>query len=78
MLSTPNEDTAVFEVAVYNREVRALVKENRSHNLFGDNWADLHVQGIAARNEAEARALVLQRYRPEEGFVIAEVTRRPG
>jgi hypothetical protein len=76
METMTSRGTSVFDVGVYNREVRALVKENRSHNLFADNWADVHVHGVPARNEEEARALILERYKPEEGFVIAKVTRR--
>lgn len=78
MLSQTTPGTSVFDVGVYNREVRALVKENRSHNLFADNWADVHVHGVTARTEEEARATILERYKPEEGFVIAKVTRRRG
>ena len=63
----------VYLVSIYNKIVRAMVKENKSHNFFADKWADIHTQGVIAKNEREARKKMTNRYPPEEGFVIESV-----
>ncbi|MBO34299.1 MAG: hypothetical protein CMM74_15210 [Rhodospirillaceae bacterium] len=70
MLHPPVNGGKVFEVSIYNRDVRALVKESQSHGYFDDRWADLHVHNIIASNETEARALVAEHFPPTDGFVI--------
>ena len=72
MHSSPNR--RLYEVALYNKEVRALVKENRSHSLFDDQWADLQLRDVIAHDEGEARKIIAQRFPPEDGFVIEQVT----
>ncbi len=74
MLHLPNTGHKMFEVAIYNKKVRALVKENKSHSFFDDYWADLQVRDVVARNETEARRLIAERFRPEDGFVVKDVT----
>ncbi len=64
-----------FEVSLYNKEVRALVKENKSHGVYEDHWADRHIHGIIARDAREARALAQQRYPKKDGFVIEAIVR---
>lgn len=70
MLHSPAGGQTVFEVAIYNKVVRALVKENQSHWHFDDQWADLQIRDVTARDEAEARKLVGEQYPADEGFVI--------
>ena len=64
----------VYEVALYNKEVRAMVKENRSHTFFDDQWADTQLRDVIAQDEGEARAIITTRFPPEDGFVIEQVT----
>ena len=66
-----------YLVAIYNKAVRALVKENQSHFFFDDQWADIHTQDVAAISEAEARSKMAARYPPEEGFVIESIVTSP-
>ena len=73
MLQVPNKGRKAFEVAIYNKEVRAMVKENLSHSYFDDYWADVQVRDVVARDEAEARVLIAQRFPPEDGFVIQDL-----
>tara|TARA_B100000405_G_scaffold207673_1_gene146167 strand:- start:141 stop:374 length:234 start_codon:yes stop_codon:yes gene_type:complete len=60
----------VYEVAIYNKDVRSLVKDNQSHILFDDNWADAQVHDVVAKNESQAREMIAERYPPGDGFVI--------
>ncbi len=41
----------VFEVELHNQAVRECVKENRSHEIFDDRWADVQIHEVAASNE---------------------------
>lgn len=75
MLQLPiNGHHHVFEVSLYNRDVRTMVKENQHHNFFDDQWADVHVRNVTARDETEAVSIIVKRFPPEEGFVIQQVT----
>ena len=73
MLQMPNNGRMAFEVALYNKEVRAMVKENQSHSYFDDYWADIQVRDVVARDESEARLLIAERFPPEDGFVIQDL-----
>lgn len=72
-LYCPKSGCRTFGVSLYNADVRSLLKDNRSHALFHDDWANEHCQRVTARNEEEARALTYARFRPEEGFIITEI-----
>ena len=73
MLHRPEAGNRVYEVSLYNKDVRALVKENRSHSFYEDRWADIQKYDVCARDEADARAKVGRKYTPEDGFVIQSV-----
>lgn len=62
-----------YLVTVYNKAVRALLKENRSHAFFSDLWADAHTQNVSAPSEADAHREAARRYPPEQGFVIERI-----
>ena len=63
-----------FEFALYNRDVRAAVKENQSHALLGDHWADVQVQDVRAHDEFEARTKIAERFPPDLGFVVEDLS----
>lgn len=65
--------THMYLVTFYNRDVRALVKDNQSHTIFEDHWADIHTQDVCAADEKEARDKIASRFPPEDGFVIETV-----
>lgn len=73
MLRQPFGSHTVYEVTLYNREVRALVKENQSHLLFEDHWADPQKRDVVAETEQEARAVIANRFPEDAGFVIEDV-----
>jgi hypothetical protein len=64
----------VYLVTIYNKVVRAMVKENRSHAFYSDRWANVYTQDIYAADELEAREKIAERFRAEDGFVIESVT----
>lgn len=63
----------VYLVTIYNKVVRALVKENQTHTFYSDLWADAHTQDVTAETEAEARSIATHRFPPEDGFVIEHI-----
>ena len=73
MLQDPMDGERVFEVSIYNKLVRSLVKENRSHEIFGDHWADLRIQNLIAQDEYDARRMIYERFPECDGFVIESV-----
>lgn len=62
-----------FEIGIYNKRVRELVKIGERHKNLADSWADLHYVEITAKDEAEARAKLDRRYPAAEGYVIEGV-----
>lgn len=73
MLHLPNNGHKIYEVAIYNRNVRDLVKHHKRHCTYDDRWADLQVRNVVARDEDEARELIAERFPPNDGFVIQRV-----
>lgn len=63
----------VYEITLYNEEVRSAIKDNRSHAFFSDHWAEFKVRGVLAQDEREAQRLVAERYPPADGFVVQEL-----
>jgi len=73
MLHRPSDGEFVYEVSIYNKDVRSLVKENRSHGTYDDHWADCQLHDVVASSENEARQMVDERFPEDEGFVIEDV-----
>ena len=73
MLHKPCDGEQVYEVSLYNKDVRSLVKENQSHDFFEDHWADSQKHDVVACDETEARRMVAERFKPDDGFVIEGV-----
>ncbi|MFB0951281.1 MAG: hypothetical protein QMB02_00715 [Rhodospirillales bacterium] len=73
MERTPHNGDHVFEVSIFNKEVRSLVKENMSHDFFDDHWADEQVSDVLAETADEARKVVQKRFPSDDGFVISSV-----
>ena len=73
MLYRSNGNNRVFEVVVYNENVRKLVEENKSHAYLSDHWANPHIQDIEAQDKAEAEKIARDRFPAREGFVVDQI-----
>ena len=73
MLYKPCQGEQVYEISLYNRVVRSLVKENQSHEFYSDNWADSQKHDVVARDETEALRMISERFDTDDGFVIEGV-----
>lgn len=63
-----------FEVAVYNKEVRKLVREGEHHPHLNDDWADIYYVDVIAEDENGAQAKIKEKYPEDKGFVIENVS----
>lgn len=73
MVQMSDSEQRLFDAAIYNRIVRSMVKDNRSHPFFDDKWADGVIFEVPGRDESDARARLARRYPPELGFVVETI-----
>jgi hypothetical protein len=76
MLHLPDNGYRVYEVALVNTKVRALISEKKRHRYFDGRWANVQVKDVVARDEREAHELICERFPPEDGFVVEGISRR--
>jgi hypothetical protein len=62
-----------FEVAIHNKDVRRLVREGERHRELKDTWGDTQYLMVTAKDVADARRKMLDRYPESRGFVIENV-----
>jgi len=60
----------IYEVSVYNKDVRAEVQEGRHHEVLESSWADVHLIEIKADTEAEALASCRRKHPERMGFIM--------
>ena len=64
----------MFEVILFNEQVRAKVREGEHHRTFTDDWADTHYIEMKASDEAGAMRKARQKYPAEDGFIIEGIS----
>ena len=64
---------AMFEITIYNKEVREKVKTGEHHSRFRDSWADFQYIEIDAPNEEQVRARVEEMHPSVQGFIIDDI-----
>lgn len=64
----------IYEVILYNEQVRDKLREGEHHRTFNDDWGDSHYIEIRADDEDHALAKVHQKYPPEDGFVVEGIS----
>ena len=69
---------AMFEITIYNKEVREKVEAGEHDSRFRDTWADFQYIEIAADNEEQARAQVEAMHPGVQGFVIDDIRKIDG
>lgn len=74
MLHLPNNGYKIYQVQLYNEQVRNLARLRQRHNYFDRSWANPQVRDVVARNEEEAWSLIAERFPPEDGFVVESIT----
>ena len=74
MLNLPNNGYKIYEVQLYNEQVREMTQRRKRHSFFDRLWATPQVRDVVARDEAEAWALITERFPPEDGFVVERIS----
>jgi len=69
---------ALFEITIYNKEVREKVEADEHHSRFRDSWADFQYIEISATDEEDARARIEEMHPSVQGFVIDDVRKVSG
>ncbi len=69
---------AIFEITIYNKEVREKVEAGERDSRFPDTWADFQYIEIEAPDEEKARAKVEEIHPSVQGFVIDDVRKVGG
>ena len=69
---------ALFEITIYNKEVREKVEAGEHDSRFRDYWADFQYIKNGAADEEEARALIEDMHPSVQGFVIDDVRKISG
>lgn len=78
MLQRATNGRKSYEVTLYNRDVRVAMKDNVSHLIYDDRWADTQTQDVLACDEVEALTLINMRYPPDKGFVVQNIQEYSG
>lgn len=74
MLNLPNNGYKIYEVQLYNEQVREMAQRRKRHCFFDRLWATPQVRDVVARDEAEAWALIAERFPREDGFVVERIS----
>ncbi len=74
MLHLPSNGYKIYQVQLYNEQVRMMARLRQRHCFFDRSWATPQMRDVVARNEAEAWSLITERFPPEDGFVIESIT----
>ncbi len=69
---------AMFEITIYNKEVREKVEAGESDSRFSDKWADFQYIEIDAPNEEQVRTQVEVMHPGVQGFVIDDIRKISG
>ena len=69
---------AMFDITIYNQEVREKVEAGEHHRRFPDTWADFQYIEIEAPNEEQARAQIEVMHPNVQGFIIDDIRKVGG
>ncbi len=69
---------ALFEITIYNKEVREKVEAGEHDSRFRDSWADFQYIEIAATDKEDARARIEEMHPSVQGFTIDDIRKISG
>lgn len=68
---------SIYEVVIYNTEVRALVEFAETHPRLNDGWADSRYIELPAANVRNVIRKIRSKYPRVRGFKITAITEIP-
>lgn len=63
----------IYEISIFNEQVRNLVEIGESHRNLDDSWADQRYIQIKAPNKERALSELARRYPERQGYVHASI-----
>ena len=70
-------NTNIYEVVMYNTEVRKLVEFHETHPRYDDGWADPRYIELPALNLRSAIKKIRSKYPRRRGFKITNIAQIP-
>lgn len=70
-------NTRIYEVVMYNTEVRAAVDFDEPHPRYDDGWADSRYIELPAKNIKSVIKKIRSKYPRKRGFKITAITEIP-
>lgn len=62
-----------FEIRVFNKDVRAYLKENHDHPIYNDRWCDTQCRLLTVCDEIELAKKLSELYPVKQGFVVEAI-----
>lgn len=72
-----NRNTNIYEVVLYNTEVRKFVEFDEKHPRYDDGWADPRYIELPALNIRSVIKKIRAKYPRRRGFKITAITEIP-
>jgi inner membrane protein involved in colicin E2 resistance len=72
-----HRNTNIYEVVIYNTEVRRYVEFDEKHPRYDDGWADSRYIELPALNIRSAIRKIRSKYPRSRGFKITAITQIP-
>lgn len=72
-----SRNTKIFEVVMYNIEVRKYVEFDEPHPRYDDGWADSRYIELPALNVRSVIKKIRSKYPKHRGFKITAITEIP-
>ena len=63
----------LYEVGIYNQEVRELLADDEHHRFLDDKWADIHYIEVKASSLEAAEKKIKASHPTSLGYVIESV-----
>lgn len=70
-------NTRIYEIVMYNTEVRSAVDFDESHPRYDDGWADSRYIELPAKNVRSVIKKIRSKYPKKRGFKITAITEIP-
>ncbi len=65
-----------FEISVFNKDVRADLKDNRDHPIYSDRWCNAQRQLLTVCDEIELAKKLSELFPVKQGFVIEAIVEK--
>ncbi len=75
-LQAPSADDKIYQIGIFNMEVRRAHMMGQKHRNLDDKWAEVNFEDFHAPNEDAARKKAMRKYPPERAFMIETINQK--